>query len=389
MELICPYCYHSITSPLHFVCTGNPAPGGVRCDREINANRARETLIQVEMYPVFAPPVSRGRNPLRGRAPLRGANCPGCRNRSGEPACPCCNTPLPSNFGAEPSPVVAMAGATSTGKTVYLTVLAHHLRTVLRDRFRADVGLLGDSANTWVRDEVDALFRKRLLPAFTAQPEGRSEPLVFEWRQPVEGRKDEYRSSYLSFMDTAGESLGTEKGIDDLSFLGKVHAFIVLLDPFTLPRFTHADPDLGTDELPAYRILQQVTRVLRNAHGVPAERRVDVPLAVVFAKIDALEGDPDVDPSMFWPEPTGPGYHEGNGLAAHQSVRELIIRYGGGAVDRFLEVNYSAFRYFVVSALGRPPENRRVAELGVRPLHVSEPLLWLLNTFKVVRRTDG
>jgi hypothetical protein len=49
-------------------------------------------------------------------------------------------------------------------------------------------------------------------------------------------------------------------------------------------------------------------------------------------------------------------------------------------------MNYSAFRYFAVSALGAEPDYRRatVDEAGVQPFRVEEPLLWLLSRFDVV-----
>ena len=85
-----------------------------------------------------------------------------------------------------------------------------------------------------------------------------------------------YRSSYLSFLDTAGESLDTQRAIEELKFLTNVDAFILMLDPFTLPE---AMERLGLPESAptaastAFDVLAQVTEALRKpGRGVNRER---------------------------------------------------------------------------------------------------------------------
>ena len=152
------------------------------------------------MYPVFPPPRRRGPSP-------RSARCPDCDGLTGEYVCAECHTPLPVNFGSSFSPVIAVVGARSTGKTVYLAVVANHLRTVLCNRFAADVCLFGDNARATLEANVEAIFNLGKLPGFTEHSDGRSEPLVFGWHRPSG------RSSYLSFLNTAGESLGIQRGM--------------------------------------------------------------------------------------------------------------------------------------------------------------------------------
>jgi hypothetical protein len=290
--------------------------------------------------------------------------------------------------------VIAVVGARSTGKTVYLAVVANHLRTILSGRFRANVWLYGDDARASLETNIAAIFNAGTLPGLTEQPDGRSEPLVFEWRRRTGRIFRWYHSSYLSFLDSAGESLGTRRGVAELKFLSGVDAFIVVLDPFTLPG---ARERLGLPETApsaksdAYEVLAQVTEVIRTADAVGRQARSKKPIAVAFAKIDALRGYLGAGHPIFGAESACPWFDDTAGRAIHESVREMLRDWGAVDIDEFLEANYSNYRYFAVSSLGRPPnyEENTVAEGGVKPLRVAEPLVWLLSVYRLVPRRHG
>jgi hypothetical protein len=388
-EVTCPYCYHKTNRLfLQFVCAGWHEPGYPACAMEVDPRRREETGYEDPMYPVFAPRVKSLPTPRRAR-------CPSCHGRTGTHACSECHTPRPADFGGSVSPVIALVGARSTGKTVYLTVVANQLRTVLRDRFRTNVWLHGDDARNSLDTNINAIFTAGNLPTFTQQPDGRSEPLVFEWRRRGGKVFHRYHSSYLSFLDTAGESLGTQRGVAEMRFLAGVNAFMVVLDPFTLPK---ALERLGLpDAAPraaasALDVLKQVTESLRNTGGIRPQGRNKTPIAVAFAKIDAFRDYFGETHPIFGAEQETPWYDEAAGRAVHESVRELLREWGSSDIDEFMEANYTNYQYFAVSSLGRPPdyEQNTVAEGGVRPIRVAEPLVWLLSQYGIVpRRHSG
>jgi hypothetical protein len=389
-KVTCPFCYRR-TSRLYpwFVCSGWAAPGYKPCERAVDPRRREQTGYADSMYPVFPRRIKWLPTPRR-------AKCPSCRAPTGEHVCRECHTPLPSHFGGKFSPVIALVGARSTGKTVYLAVLAHHLQTVLRDRFRASVWLSVDERRNWLRQTAQRLFEEGTLPSFTEQPGGRSEPFVFEWRRRTGRISHRFRSTYLSFLDTAGESLGTQTGVAEMRFLGGADAFIVLLDPFTLPKARDllSLPDAAPSaEASALDVLAQVTAVLRNTGRINRGGLITTPVAVAFAKIDALRGYLGDDHPIFSRETSDPWYDETSGRAIHQSVRELLRDWGARDIDDFMEANYTNYRYSAVSSLGRPPdyEHNTVAEGGVRPMRVGDPLVWLLSWYKIVpsRRVNG
>jgi hypothetical protein len=387
--VVCPYCYRKLNRKrLWFVCGGRPAPGYPRCVKEVNSRREQETNYVEQMYPTFGPPRSWWFSPRR-------AHCPACKGITGEHVCPHCNTPLPPNFGDGWSPVIAMIGARSTGKTVYLTVLANQIQGALSTRFGSDVWVFGDDSRSWLATNQSMLYERRELPAITEQRDGRSEPLVFEWRRRYGRFRQRYGSSYLSFLDTAGESLGTERGVAELQYLDTVDAFIVLLDPYSLPKvgeivgLTAETPVAASDAL---NVLQQVTQVLRRKEGLKSKHRITKPVAVAFAKFDLLESylkdkHPRHLQTLFRPEPDEPWYDERAGRAMHESMRELILEWSP-LIDTHLDVHYKNYQYFALSSLGRPPNYgaNQIDSRGVRPLRVPDPLEWLLSRYGLVPR---
>ena len=392
-KLSCPYCYHRINGGrLWFQCTGRGSPGRpTGCASKVDIARQQETGFNQQSLPYFPPP------PYRGFTPRRAA-CPECGAVSGIRACPCCHTPLPANFGGSRSPLVAMIGAKGTGKTVYLTVLAHELRSNLGARFAADVRLTGDAQGglksplQWLEQNVDAVFvDHKLFPKTEQARFGRREPLVFEWRQEhrLAGVIPRFRTSYLSFYDTAGEDLTSQEKTYDLAYLGSANALVLLLDPFMLPqardRINLPKEALLSNES-AIDVVGRVTDQLRASHGVKPGKRIKIPIAVAFAKIDAFFGELGPDhPLLEVPKPAA-NYDEAAGQATHEHIKALLTEWGADGIDRHLDSAYTRYRYFAVSALGAPPDYATavIDAGGVRPHRVEEPLVWLLSRFGVI-----
>ncbi|WP_343450279.1 hypothetical protein [Micromonospora oryzae] len=395
----CPYCYHRIPAKrLWYQCNGRGSVNRPGCPAGRDEARETGTGFKGIVRPSFRP----GWHRVRPVFP-RQASCPGCGSSTGIRVCPRCHTPLPVGFDRSRSPLIAMIGAKNTGKTVYLTVLANELRTTLRRRFHADVRFTGDAQGgaesplRWLERNVDRVYQRGQLFAQTASAgsAGRQEALVFEWRQA--GRRTltglRFRTTYLSFYDTAGEDLSSQGRSRDLRYLDAADALIVLLDPFTLPQaadriVTPDDDKEGTRES-AKTVLGNVTDTLRESRSIPGDKPIRLPVAVAFAKIDAFFDALGSDNPLFEvPDESTAHYDETAGRDTHEQVRALLHEFGGDEIDSHLSTNYTNFRYFVVSALGAPPDyaNQKVDPGGVRPFRVAEPLLWLLSRFGVVRR---
>ncbi len=392
----CPYCYESIgKTPLWFQCKGRGSPGRPGCEAVQDDERLRLTDFNEPARPVFPPPEG-----VRAR---RTANCKWCGGETGIRACPHCHTPLPINFGESTGPMIAMVGAKRTGKTVYMTVLAHELRSTIRRRFDADVRLTGEgrggfrSTHQWLEANEQTVFKsKQLFQATPAAEGGRRDPLVFEWRQEVRrhGRR-RLATSYLSFYDTAGEDQTDLIRAQDQRYLGAADALILLLDPFELPnaRSTyridyHAEYGIREEREHPEHVVNRITDVIRQNRKVPSGRLIDIPLAVAFAKMDAIIPRLQEGHALAQRPPNGSkaAYDETLGRKTDEHVRTLLKSLDADGIDNHLRLNFKNYRYFSISALGREPnyEQRTVSDAGVMPLRVDEPLVWLLSQFNIV-----
>src|SRR4051812_6871099 len=129
MALACPYCYELINPrQLWFRCTGRKAPGRKKCEPQFDQARKELTGVDELVLPSFP-------GPMRTLRPVNSAVHDVCGAESGIKVCPHCHTRMPAGFGEGDSPLIAMAGARHTGKSVYLKVLAHQLRHGMGRRF--------------------------------------------------------------------------------------------------------------------------------------------------------------------------------------------------------------------------------------------------------------
>jgi hypothetical protein len=390
----CPFCYYKQDSAqLHHVCTGHAAPGMQPCTEIRDDERQQRTGYAMPAMPTFPPGT---RIDAAGRA-----YCPECGASCGERACTACHTPLPRELLEGHSPLLGMVGRTSSGKTVYLTVLNQQLRLEAARRFDAEVHLRGDhqagmhSVQEWLDQYEKALFdRKELLPP---TPPGRRVPLVLQMRQKVERRwrRAQLVSTVLSFCDVAGEDLLTQPRAMRQPYLAAADGLIVLLDAWQIPKVRARQPvPPGQEELRplVQSVLSIVTDTLRDARTPQKRGRLTIPMAVVVGKFDVVERVLPVNHYLRTAEPSdGRGYDETFGSNVSEHLRKFLDSHGAEDVDRHMALNYTTYRYFAVSSLGAAPVQangrQEVDAGGVRPRHVTQPLLWLLYRHNIIRRT--
>jgi hypothetical protein len=127
-------------------------------------------------------------------------------------------------------------------------------------------------------------------------------------------------------------------------------------------------------------VLSRITELLRVEHGVKPKKRIKIPLALVFTKIDAFFPQLEAD-SPLRQEPSNRGsYDDPAGQEVHEHMRALLARWNASDLDTHVKLNYDNFRYFGVSALGAEPDyaSGRLAPGGVHPHRVDDPVLWLM-----------
>lgn len=387
---VCPFCFQRIdSSRLWYQCLGR---GNAECKKEADEARKRLTKSTRETYPTFPPPEK-----VNGPA-----YCPECGGKTNLRACPECHTPLPSDFAESKSPMVGLVGSKGSGKTVLMTVMVKQMRDIIGKRYDADIRLATDNpdghqgVSDYQANREAPLFKAGSLPpptsALGAGARQHAAPVLLRWRQAMSrmGRTS-IRSTMLSFVDTAGEDLNDMSTAFTLKYLSVCDGLMVVLDPFALPgaraRLNLPDVAIKVDEDVPLDVVANITEMLRIEHNIKKSKKISIPVAVVFTKIDAFFATLDRGNPLMSTAPSLPGYDNADGQAVHEHMLALLHEWNAQDIDTHMRLYYSDFRYFGVSALGAEPdyENFTVAAGGVRPHRVEDPVLWLLSKSGTVR----
>lgn len=381
----CPFCFRRIdSSKLAFQCSGR---GNRDCKKETDPDRVRLTGSHLESFTTFPAPSGSGSS----------SPCPTCGGQAKRRACPQCHTVLPIDFVGSRSPMIGLVGSKGSGKTVLMTVLVRQLREVVGQRFGADIRLATDNpdgmkgVSDYQASRETPLYTQRTLPVGTQQQGSagrqRVTPVVLRWRQEVARRigGTALHSTVLSFVDTAGEDLNDTDTAFTLEYISVCNALIIALDPFALPgaRARLSLPKEATqvaDDVPL-DVVERITELLRTELGIKKNKRIRIPVAVVFTKIDAFYANLDRQNPIMAKPTADLAYDEADGQSVHEHMLALLTSWNSSDIEHHLRLNYSDYRYFGVSALGAEPDYARgsVAPGGVQPHRVEDPVLWLMT----------
>jgi hypothetical protein len=378
--VLCPYCFEPwSTRVAAFRCTSTDAS---RCPREPDEPQGRLRGIE----PPLAPRVLSRQGRLGQAFAVKRGSPVRCEcGTPGRPVCPSCHSDLPQRFAEAPSRSMALIGTKAAGKSNFIAVALHELEHRVGPRFDGSLMLLDDAS----RDRVDRELMPRLYgdgAVLEATQSARTDagvrdPLVARLTLGPAGKASQ---SNLVFFDSAGEDLQSLDVLErEARYITQSHGLILLLDPLQIPAVRD---ELGSSvELPAvsadaYTMLGRVSALIREARGIPADKRIDLPLALAVSKFDAVR-------------PLLPEGHAVFSLPAHDgrfdpqvarsisaAVRSDLGGWLGERLDSFVQQEFSEVAYFGLSALGDSPVDGHLAN-GVAPLRVEDPILWMLDSW--------
>lgn len=384
-SVLCPYCFEPWSTQLAaFRCTGSDES---RCPRQPDEALGRLREIEAPL----APPVLRREGRFgRAFAPKKGQPVRCDCGAATRPVCPSCHSDLPQRFAEAPSRSMGLIGTKASGKSNFIAVALHELEHRVGPRFDGSLMLLDDST----RNRVDRELLPRLygdgmvLDATTSARTDTAvrEPLVARLALGPAGGTSQ---SNLVFFDSAGEDLQSLDVLErEARYITQSHGLILLLDPLQIPAVRDelaGSVDLPEETADAYTMLGRISALLREARGIPAGERIDVPLALAVSKFDALR-------------PLLPEGHAVFSLPAHDgrfdpqvagsvsaAVRSDLVGWLGERLDSFVRQEFGSAAYFGISALGESPVEGRLPN-GVAPHRVEDPVLWMLDSWGALPR---
>ncbi len=395
---ICPFCFETNKiSDVEFRCRNR------RCkdvdDIEMTKYENGDISIPKKGKPTF-------KAQSKGFTIPREAKCPECGEVSKNWVCPSCHNKIPEATLLGKDMIISVVGARDTGKSHFVGVIINELIERISVRFGGAMEGFDDSMSRYKAGPYQRLYmdmQKLDLTKSSIQDVNNDayRPLIFTLKLKHKGLLgDQIESFTLVFFDTAGEDLNDEDTMSTVNkYICKSAGIIFLLDPMQIPAVRNQlDDDTvkrasSVDWKQATRsddIMTRVSKLIRNDRNMKSEQKIDIPVAAVFSKFDAIaslvpEGCTVLEPSPHCSEKAFDmtDWHNVDG-----EIKSLLTEWGAESFMAQVDVNYTNCSYFAVSALGmdnNPQEDRRISR--PRPHRIEDPLLWILKENGVVDST--
>lgn len=361
-KYVCPNCFEEQNlDEVEYICTNT--------DKNINCQNAASKI-----------PIK----PENKKKPT----CDICHKPLTTMICPKCGFELPGNIGVIKNHPIAIIGAKESGKSNYVAVLINQLKNSVGSAFHAALIPTGGdkTINRYNAEFYDPVYRHKTCVKGT--DEGKVEPLIYS--MVFEGKKKLFskpkgKAVSVTFFDTAGENLKSEAQMSTHNrYLCHADGIILLLDPLQLP--TVRDELNGKIRLPeenedAATILNRTISIIRNGtNNMDFARPIDIPIAIVFTKIDAV--DDLIDPSSCLKNESShirSGYFNKLDFNdSNQEMQSLVEKWSGQELIQLVSQQFTKYAFFGLSALGSNPDYETGLIPKFRPFRVADPFLWIL-----------
>jgi len=307
--------------------------------------------------------------------------------------CPKCGFVLPLGIATTKNYPIAIIGAKESGKSNYVAVLINQLKNEIGRAFDCSLMACGDNTlNRYKSDFYDPLYRHR-IPA-KASDAGDVEPLIYSLLFQRKGRFFGHAVNdavSLTFFDTAGENLNSIASMQTHNrYLCNASGIILLLDPLQLPavrselegkiRLPEENTDVNT-------ILARTVEIIRAGTGLSdMSKKIDIPIAISFTKIDAVDGM--LDPASCLKNDSS---HVRKGIFdkkdfndSNEEMQSLVESWLGTELYQNVSMQFSDFAFFGLSALGSNPDvDNKIPKF--RPFRVADPFLWVLSQEGIIK----
>lgn len=393
---ICPFCFeeHKV-SDVQFRCTNR------RCKdvEDIELTRYENGDISI---PKMGKPTFRVAS--KGLSIPKSAKCPECGSSTYAVVCPSCHNKLPESTLLGKDMIISVVGSRDTGKSHFVGVIINELIERISVKFGGAMEGFDDTMTRYKAGAYQRLYmdmQKLDLTKSSVQDvnNGAYRPLIFTLKLKRKVLfKEQIDSFTLVFFDTAGEDLNDEDTMSTVNkYICKSAGIIFLLDPMQFPTVRNQLDEntvsraSSVDWKQATRsddIMSRVSKLIRNDKHMKSEAKINIPVAAVFSKFDAIaglipEGSTILETSPHCSEKV---FDMADWHNVDNEIRSLLVEWGAESFISQMDVNYTNYSYFAVSALGmdnNPKEDRRIDR--PRPHRIEDPLLWILKENGVIK----
>ncbi|NMM63669.1 hypothetical protein HBE96_13500 [Clostridium sp. P21] len=326
--------------------------------------------------------------------------CNECGEITNTKVCPTCHMELPYTIGNYDDLIFAVIGAKEAGKSHYIAVLIDKIMNEIGSAFNCSLQAMNDTTITRYRNDFyNPVFKKNEIISVTRSAKTDSSvktPLIYSLSFREDGFFGKFLKSNkktnvvtIAFFDTAGEDLDSEDTMKTVNrYIYNSSGIIFLLDPLQLEKIREDLPKgtpLPEQNTEIEDLLSRTGNLIRRANGIKMDKLIDIPVAVAFSKMDAVESL--VDPSScinYSGKHIKEGYFDLADFEDVNGTMEALVRsWGGENFANQLNSNFKDYAYFGLTALGCNPESNKITKL--RPHRVEDPFLWLLYKYKLIK----
>ncbi|WP_222429928.1 hypothetical protein [Paenibacillus cremeus] len=327
-------------------------------------------------------------------------SCPTCHKETSRRICPECSAELPYTWGQQKEHVISIIGAKESGKSHYIAVLLDKIMKQMSLNFKCSLQALNDETiHRYREDFYNPIYKRKETLNVTLS--GRTndmvkKPLLYNlsfYGKDFWGRKKISSVITLAFFDTAGEDLNNEDTMSTVNkYIYNSSGIILLLDPlqFTDVReYLKRGSSIPQQNTDPYEILTRTINIIHKGQDIPAQKLIDIPLAVTLSKLDALNNaDIMFDESSVVKHPSPHiakgSLQEKEFPLIYQEIRTFLTNFGGSNFVSLAESKFQKHSFFGISALGKSPQGTNKIDV-VNPHRVEDPFLWLLSKNKILK----
>lgn len=310
------------------------------------------------------------------------SKCLKCKEASTRIYCNTVGKAIPTIFADGASLPIALVGAKASGKSNYIAVLIDEIRRRMTQPFQCSLNVACSEESKRYYDNYyyNPLYKhKRVVEATDA---GEIPPLIFPLSF-MDSRNRIKEMAALTFYDTAGENLDSDDAMLVFNrYIPNAKGIILLLDPLQVPSIRkqlQGKVPLPPENTDTAEILSRIVNNIRDVKK--AKKNIDIPLALVFTKMDALEmhgllpaGSCLRDESEHL---TRGGFVLSDFENTNIEMTALLENWMDGELSQMLK-NFSKYSIFGLSALGGVPNGTKLSTDEIKPKRVLDPLLWIL-----------
>ncbi|MCC8045534.1 MAG: hypothetical protein LIP12_08570 [Clostridiales bacterium] len=284
----------------------------------------------------------------------------------------------------------SMIGTVGAGKTSFLTAMLHELRNADNSPWvLSHMDSLTET--TFQKNERRMFEEKKTMEATTAGISPR--PQLWRIRDLDKQTNRRIPSYSVTIYDGAGEDF--EKEIDPVisRYVAGSKVLVILIDPLVLNEAVSEIPkeirDWSSSNTSRHTkdtkgtptaMVDNLANFIRACCGISVDKKIDRDVAIVFTKVDIVEGEFHAGVTMQ-PSPhlEKRGFDLADADAVDQEIRDWLAEKRQSAFLKAINANFvnGRVRFFGVSNFGKPPVGPY--RLGtVTPHRVLDPLIWML-----------